>query len=774
MFPLARRALLAGCCLLVLLAARPARPQVTAEDVKRAIDMGVEYLKRNQSPRGSWPNGRWPEGGVTALCTLALLNAGVGPDDPQVALALQYLRGLQPDWTYAVALQTMVFCAAEPRKDARLILRNVRWLESAQLRSGENKGAWSYVLGRGGGDNSNSQFAVLALYEAERAGISASEQTWRLALDYWERAQNADGSWGYLNARPGASGSMTAAGIAALVMCADKLYEPDVEIDNDRIRCCRTQQQQSRVENGLRWLGGVFTVRSNPGQPGGGNLLYYLYGLERVGRLTNQRFIGGHDWYREGAELLVAAQDRDLSGLWKGVGHGEDDPLIGTSLALLFLSKGRRPVLAAKLKHQPLDDWNRHRSDLANLTSYTEKRWSRDLTWQVIDLAAATADDLLEAPVLYLSGSLPPEIGDQGVRQLRAYVDRGGFILAVACCGDEGFDEAFRQLVKQIFPEPEYDLHLLPPEHPIWSAEERVDPQFLPPLYGVDASCRTSLIYCPEDLSCLWEAARTGRQRALPDALAARIQAALSVGINIMAYATNREVKFKLDPSRKEDLPEQDDAFDRAKLFLAELKHRGGWDATPRALATLVKSLSHEAGLRASAAARALELTDDDLFQYHMLVMHGRNAFRLSDEERAMLREYIERGGFLFADAVCSSPQFIDSFRREMAAAFPGLRLEPIPPDHPLFTPQYGGTDIRSVKRRDPQQRTTSGQLRSQVRQVPPELEGIRLGDRYGVIFSPYDLSCALEKQESLECPGYTRDDAARIGLNIILYSLHQ
>jgi len=57
---------------------------------------------------------------------------------------------------------------------------------------------------------------------------------------------------------------------------------------------------------------------------------------------------------------------------------------------------------------------------------------------------------------------------------------------------------------------------------------------------------------------------------------------------------------------------------------------------------------------------------------------------------------------------------------------------------------------------------------------VPPELEGIRLGDRYGVIFSPYDLSCALEKQESLECPGYTRDDAARIGLNIILYSLHQ
>lgn len=774
MSPIVRRIVPAALLFSWLVSAHPARAEVTAEDVKRAMDLGVEFLKRNQRPNGTWPSGLWPEGGITALCTLALLNAGVGPDDPQVAQALQYLRGLEPDWTYAIALQTMVFCAAEPRKDARLILRNVRWLESTQIRSGENKGAWNYGRGAGPGDNSNSQFAVLALYEAERAGISVSEQTWRLALDYWERAQNGDGSWGYLNGRPGASGSMTTAGIASLVMCADRLYNPDVEIVGNRIRCCQPQQKDTRVELGLRWLGNVFTVRSNPGQPGGVYLLYYLYGLERVGRLTNQRFIGGHDWYREGAELLVAAQDRDLSGLWKGVGHGEDDPLVATSFALLFLSKGRRPVLAAKLKHPPLDDWNRHRSDLANLTTYTEKRWGRDLTWQVIDVSAAKADDLLEAPVLYIAGSLPPEFTDEQVRELRAYVDRGGFILAVACCGDEGFDKSFRELVKRIFPEPEYDLHLLPPEHPVWSAEERVDPQYMPPLYGIDASCRTSVIYCPEDLSCLWEVARTGRDRRLSDAVAARVQAALSVGINILAYATNREVKFKLDPTRKDELPERGDAFDRAKLFLAELKHRGGWDATPRALATLVKSLSHETGLRASAAARALDLTDDDLFQYHMLVMHGRNAFTLTNEERAMLREYIERGGFLFADAVCSSQPFIESFRREMAATFPDKRLEPIPTDHQMFTPYYGGGDIRLVKRRDPQHRTATGQLRAQVRQVPPELEGIRIAERYGVVFSPYDLSCALEKQESLECPGYTRDDAARIGLNVILYSLHQ
>jgi hypothetical protein len=41
-------------------------------------------------------------------------------------------------------------------------------------------------------------------------------------------------------------------------------------------------------------------------------------------------------------------------------------------------------------------------------------------------------------------------------------------------------------------------------------------------------------------------------------------------------------------------------------------------------------------------------------------------------------------------------------------------------------------------------------------------------------VFSKFDLSCALEKHDSLDCQGYTRDDAERIGLNVLLYSLHQ
>ncbi len=66
------------------------------------------------------------------------------------------------------------------------------------------------------------------------------------------------------------------------------------------------------------------------------------------------------------------------------------------------------------------------------------------------------------------------------------------------------------------------------------------------------------------------------------------------------------------------------------------------------------------------------------------------------------------------------------------------------------------------------------GPLKPLVRQGEPFLEGLKLGDRWAVIFSPYEISCALESHSSLECAGYTRKDAARIGLNVLLYSLHQ
>jgi hypothetical protein len=777
-----RYKILATLATLLSVLARPVRAEITAEQVRDSIDRAIAYLERQQNANGTWPDHAAFEGGVTALCTLALLNAGLKPDDDHVARALAYLRSLRPKQTYVVALQTMVFCAAEPKQDLLLIQRNVKWLEETQYAGGPFRGGWSYPSPGGGGspDPSNSQFALLALYEAERAGAKVNPRTWRLALNYWKTLQNPDGSWAYTPKAPG-TGSMTTAGITSAIIASGQANLGDARIVDGQVQCCGEQAVDKMVDDGLAWLARNFSVHVNPGLTGRGlalndlarvNLLYYLYGLERAGRMTAQRFIGSHDWYREGSDMLIRDQD-NLAGCWIGDGHAESNPVIGTSFSLLFLAKGRRPVLAAKLRHEPGGDWNNHRSDLANLTHYVEQLWRRDLTWQVVDASSATVEDLLQAPVLFMNGRQAPQFTDEEKRRLRDYVDRGGFLFAERCCDGEAFDRGFRQLMSEIFPEQEYQLRLLPPEHPIWRVEEPVNPEYVRPLWGIDVGCRTSVVYCPDDLSCYWELDRAASRSALPPKIAEEVHACLTIGANVMAYATNREVKFKNEFFTTAATDNAKDTFERGKLYTARLQHPGGCNAAPGALSNLLRLAGEKLGLRVHEEPRELSMADPQIFRYHVVFMHGRHAFRLTPAERKQLRSYLERGGMLVADSICSSRAFTDSFVAEMAEIFPEQKLERIPIDHPMFSTQFGGDDLSRVERRVPQ-RTGEGPLKSLVRQGEPYLEGIRLGDRYAVVFSPYDLSCALENHESLECEGYTRKDAARIGLNLLLYSFHQ
>ena len=774
------------------------RAEVTAEQVRKAIDRGAAYLLEQQHNDGSWPDMVGYPGGVSSLCTLALLNAGIEADNEKMQKALNHLRNLKPASTYVASLQTMALARAEPERDRSLILRNVKWLESTQIADGPYKGAWTYSGGGSEGDNSNSQFALLALHEAQRVGVAANDRTWRLAKKYWEDCQNIDGSWGYKKQDQGGTGSMTCAGITSLVVAADRIQSNDARVSGDQIECCGagTRGESDRIELAVQWLGQHFSVERNPGSNSETWLLYYLYGLERAGRLTARRFIplaprAGQgdraDWYREGADFLVRNQE-GLSGFWTSRTGLERNPHIGTSFALLFLSKGRWPVLVSKLQHGSGGDWNQHRTDIGNLTRYTESRWKRDMTWQVVDLRLANVEDLLQAPVVYLCGSESPLPDDRAERKklaqkLRDYLDRGGFLFAEAYCGGgDSFNSGFRELMRQVFPEPEYKLRLLEPEHPIWYAEEKVDPQQLRPLWGIEFGCRTSVVYVPADppqdprpsLSCLWELSRPGRDTKYSSKVQSQIDAAMSLGINVLAYATNRELKTKEDFFRPTAVTRPRDRIERGRLYVAKLRHPGGCNAAPRALVNLMDAAGRELKIRTQVHEELLDITDVSLFDYHLLFMHGRTTFRLTDLERQRLRLYVERGGMLFADAICASKAFSDSFRREMEIIFPGRKLERIPAADAIFTTTYGGSDLRTVSRRDPEHAAPGAPLEAATHKVPPDLEGIKLGDRWGVVFSQYDLSCALEKRDSLECRGYTREDAARIGLNVVLYSLQQ
>ncbi len=785
------------------LASRPAfgqaRPgqDLTSEQVKNAIARGARALAGSQNVNGSFGAGGLARGmypvGPSALATLALLNAGVRSNDPVAARALKYLRGFHdPGGTYETSLMVMALVAAkEWERDKPRITTLALKLQDMQTTRGPNAGMWNYGSGQLGGgseDNSNTQFGLLGLREAALSGVIIHRKTWELAAEHFIETQNVDGGWGYHIGEP-STGSMTCSGIGSLVICEQMLASSEKDTNPDGTpKCCNRAPRMSKaLRRGVQWLERYFAVGVNPNH-GKTWVLYYLYGVERAGRLSGQRFFGQHDWYREGARYLIDGQaQRD--GSWNANFTAvETDKVVATSFALLFLSKGLSPVLINKLNYaSPEDDrgddgnlpnWNLHPNDIRNLTEYTSSlpKWPKLLTYQEVDLAKVVANgsvrDLLQAPILYISGLDAPKFTEAQLQLLRSYVEQGGFIFAVNNCNGAGFDQAIRELAPQIYGSAEAKLKPLPPEHPIYRSEFPLNPEATE-LWGVDFGCRTSFVYSPQDHSCLWDKwsfQQVPKRKPEFDLL---VLGSMKVGVNVVAYATGREPYDKLDAPKDETVAATRDPIERGLLQVAKLRHTGDWDAAPRALQNVLIALNKMSGAFASTRQRNLPATDPNLFRYPVVYMHGRGAFELSPQEIRNLREYLNRGAVLFSDACCGSPQFDQSFRNLVHRLFPEGKFARIPISHEIFS-QAIGFDIRKVKRRIPQSGSLTDPLDPTLREGEPFLEGVEMRGRYCVIYSKYDLSCALERQSSVACAGYDHRDAVRIAVNVIRYALLQ
>ena len=164
----------------------------TPARVENAIRKCVAYLYREQRANGTWSGHENYGAGTTAMITLALLNAGEKPSDPRIQKSLRLLRRTTPTQTYEIAVHCMVFCLAEPGKDMGIIENDVKLLIDIQ----NPDGGWGYDLNRTSPDESNSQFAVLALWEASKLGIAIPDDCIEKGLLYW-RTRHLGTGWGY-------------------------------------------------------------------------------------------------------------------------------------------------------------------------------------------------------------------------------------------------------------------------------------------------------------------------------------------------------------------------------------------------------------------------------------------------------------------------------------------------------------------------------------------------------------------------------------------------
>lgn len=724
--------------LLLALAPRAAAAQdVSGEQVRRAVARGVHVIKQLQQRDGTWPE-RFYKGGETCLATLALLNAGESADDPEMALAIEYVRRLEHTHVYCVSLKILVLAAADAKRYQREIQSAAKWLISAQLDSG----LWTYGAGSGIFDHSNSQFALLGLYAAAQAGVAVPPSTWQKARARVLATQNADGGWGY---RSGGEsyGSMTAAGIADLIILGSSVAVPLEKSFRDGVAPeCGKYIANKPLANGLNWIGRNFSVDGNPGR-GKSYLYYWLYAVERVGILSGRRYFGQTDWYRKGAAFLLA--DQNNSGGW---GAGLSD----TALAVLFLAKGHKPILVQKLQWSANeDDWNPDRHDVENLVGFIGDAFGEQTAWQVVSFDAPL-EEWLAAPLLYMQGHRFPALQPKQKEKIRRYVEQGGTLFVEACCGREDFRRGFQTFAAEVFAE--YPLRELDDSHPLYSAH------FDAPaagLMGIDLGCRTSIIFSPRDLSCLWEQAK----------IPLLSEQAFRLGTNIAAFALGRQgLRDRLDvvtlPTR-DAKPASQPAVPQA-LQLAQVVYDGDWAPDPSALVNFAAFLQQQARLDVVSAYRSVRLSDADLYAHPILYMTGHYALKLGEREQAALASHLRRGGFLFADACCGREAFDQSFRRVVAAMFPGETFARLPTDHVIFRGEPGFR-MDGVRRR-PVADAAEGVTE------PPELWGLVIDGRLVLAYSPLAIGCGLDGHKCFNCLGLIDEDARRLAANAVLYAL--
>jgi hypothetical protein len=790
----------------------PEQKEVVA--VNKAIDNGIVYLKRNYDKETHWESFvitslTSMKGGITALATLSLLNCGVRADDEVVGKALDYLRKLDPQKTYVVALCNLCLAEVREPKDQARIKANTDWLLKTAVRKNGKITGWSYPdPGIERVDASNTQYALLGLYAAKQAGVKIDDAEWKQILALYKDTQISEskdtGSWSYIEVDKSGSFTMTTAGVCGLLIARMGLDDSGQGLDpaTGVAKDCGVYPENEAVRKGMNWLGNKFRF---DGAEAAKSTYYNVYGIERVGRLSGQRFIGKADWYREGCKFLVDGQRAD--GSWasgESEGGSEQGSLrgvnvISTSFALLFLSKGRSPVLISKMAHGPFKmegqegkmlveqeskggviDWNRKHNDARNLTDFCSRELFKNLPlgWQTYDPRRrdfatdaeilAEAGVLVQSPILYITGHNAPKLSGQQKQLLKKYLEEGGFVIAEACCGSKEFADEFRALLGEKTMFPSAALRPVPENHAIWKSHFLVPPTEFPKLECLDVGCRTVLVLSPEPLAGYWEEGRFVPQAGKE--AASRGERAFHLGANIVAYATGKEPPKQRLSTQK--LVKTGDEPVPPKGFVQPVQLKIGEEPPAKsAMRNLMGFLRENARLDVSLNTKELPPGSDDLFKFKFLYMHGKKAFDLDAKDVENVRDNLEGGGLLLADACCGSKPFRDSFQGFAKKLFPDRELELIPADDVLYSEKLNGKKIDLVERREKVASAKDGNDAGFER-LPPALKGIKIDGRWAVIFSEYDIGCALENHKSTDCLGHTPDSARKLAAAAVLYSL--
>lgn len=191
---------------------------------------------------------------------------------------------------------------------------------------------------------------------------------------------------------------------------------------------------------------------------------------------------------------------------------------------------------------------------------------------------------------------------------------------------------------------------------------------------------------------------------------------------------------------------------------IGRLKYGGGgdWYANPTSLPNLLSALRERTEIEVAARPLTVEPSDDGLLLCPMVHMTGHGRVVFSDEEVRKLREYLELGGFLWADDNYGMDRH---FRAQMDRVLPDAAFVELPFDHEIYHSFYDMPDgLPKIHEHD------GG---------PPHGYGAFLNGRMVAFYSfNTDIGDGLEDADVHNDPPEKHEAAVRMGVNIVVYAL--
>ncbi len=153
----------------------------------------------------------------------------------------------------------------------------------------------------------------------------------------------------------------------------------------------------------------------------------------------------------------------------------------------------------------------------------------------------------------------------------------------------------------------------------------------------------------------------------------------------------------------------------------------------------------------------SIDISSEDIFNYPFIFITGHGNISFSDTEVKRLKEYLERGGFLYAD---DDYGMNEPFKREMKKVFPEQEMKELPFDHKIYSSHF------SFPKGLPKTHEHDGK--------PPQGFGYFIDGRLCVYYTyETNISDGWADPREHEDPPEKREEALKMGTNIIVYALN-